>query len=65
MEQFDDFASAFADTSIDLEETATGEFKQVERFNKFVNGPELLTLWRSGADVALTEDSTTSRGFPS
>lgn len=64
VEQFDDFASAFADTSIDLEETATGEFKQVERFNKFVNGPELLTLWRSGADVALTEDLDYIKGLP-
>lgn len=64
VEQFDDFASAFADTSIDLEETATGEFNQVERFNKFVNGPELLTLWRSGADVALTEDLDYIKGLP-
>lgn len=64
VEQFDDFATTFATTSISQEETATGEWKDVERFNKYVNGPELLTLWRSGADVAITEDLTSIKGLP-
>lgn len=64
VEQFDDFATTFAATSISQEETATGEWKDVERFNKYVNGPELLTLWRSGADVAITEDLTSIKGLP-
>ncbi len=64
VEQFDDFATTFATTSVSQEETATGEWKDVERFNKYVNGPELLTLWRSGADVAITEDLTGIKGLP-
>lgn len=54
--QFDDFASTFADTTIGLEETATGDYNLVERFNKYVNGRDLLTLWKMGADVALADD---------
>lgn len=53
---FDDFASTFCDTSVDLEETETGDFRTVERFNRYVNGPELIALWRSVADVVLTDD---------
>ena len=64
VEQFDDFATTFAATSVTQEETATGEWKDVERFNKYVNGPELLTLWRLGADVAITEDLTSIKNMP-
>jgi len=64
VEQFDDFASTFADTTVSLEETSTGDFKDVERFNRFVNGPELLTMWRMGADVAITENLNYIKGLP-
>lgn len=64
VEQFDDFATTFASTSVTQEETATGEWKDVERFNKYVNGPELLTLWGLGADVAITEDLTSIKNMP-
>ena len=64
VEQFDDFASTFADTSISQEETATGDYKDVERFNVYVNGPELLTMWRTGADVVITEDLDYIKGLP-
>ena len=54
---FDDFASTFGDTSITTEETSTGDFKEVERFNKFANGPELITLFHSASDVVLTKNA--------
>ncbi|MCP3942943.1 MAG: PLxRFG domain-containing protein, partial [Desulfobacteraceae bacterium] len=54
---FDDFAANFGDTSVTTEETDTGGFKEVERFNKFVNGPELLTLFHSASDVVLTQNA--------
>lgn len=54
--QFDDFASAFGDVIASFEETETGDFKQIMRFAKFVNGPELLTAWRMAADVIVNED---------
>ena len=53
---FDGFATMFGDTSIKLEQTETGDFKQVERFNKYVNGPELIKMWQTASDVILQED---------
>lgn len=57
VDQFDRFATAFGDTTLDLEETAAGTFKEVERFNRYVNGPELLTMFHQATDVILTRDS--------
>jgi hypothetical protein len=54
--QFDDFASTFGMIRDDIEETATGDFKNIERFATFVNGPELLTMWKNCSDVVLAED---------
>lgn len=51
---FDDFAATFGRTNIALEETESGTYKEVERFNRYVNGLELLTMWRTAADVQLT-----------
>lgn len=56
IEDFDSFISTFAETSTDIEQTATGDFKSVTRLNRFVNGAELLTLWKTVADVVLPED---------
>ncbi len=53
---FDGFASMFGDTTRTLEMTETGEFKDIERFNKYVNGPELIKMWQTAADVILQED---------
>jgi N12 class adenine-specific DNA methylase/uncharacterized protein YqiB (DUF1249 family) len=55
-EQFDGFAAIFGDTTRTLEMTETGDFKDVERFNRYVNGPELIKMWLTAADVILQED---------
>jgi len=57
IELFDDFAATFGRTQTALEETETGTYREVERFNKYVNGLELLTMWRTAADVQLTRDA--------
>jgi N12 class adenine-specific DNA methylase/predicted RNA methylase len=54
--QFDAFASTFGVIDEDTEQTASG-FKDVERFKKYTNGPELLSMFFSGADVKLTKDA--------
>lgn len=54
--RFDEFAGAFGNIVEGLEETPSG-FKEVERFAEYVNGPELLTMFFSGADVRLTKDA--------
>jgi len=53
---FDDFAGAFGNVVEGTEETASG-YKLVDRFAEYVNGPELLTMFYSGADVRLTKDA--------
>lgn len=56
VERFDDFASTFGDTVTNIEQTAGGTFKQVTRFAKYTNGPELIALFHSAADVVLKDD---------
>jgi hypothetical protein len=46
----------FGDTTRTMEQTETGEFKDIERFNRYVNGPELIKMWQTAADVILQED---------
>lgn len=53
---FDEFKTTFGEVVPSVEFTAAGEFKSVERFSKYINLPELKTLFRSAADVVLTED---------
>jgi len=53
---FDNFANTFGDIVEDVEETASG-FKDIERFARYVNGPELLMMFFSGADIRLTKDA--------
>jgi len=53
---FDDFASTFGNVIEGIEETASG-YKLVERFAEYTNGPELLTMFFTGADVRLTKDA--------
>jgi hypothetical protein len=54
---FDDFATMFGRTVTEPESTWRGEIELVERFAKFVNGPELVALIRSVFDVALGNES--------
>jgi N12 class adenine-specific DNA methylase len=53
---FDQFASTFGEVIFDWELTAGGTWKQVQRFAKFTNGPELIAAWRTVADVVLKSD---------
>ena len=55
-EQFDSWATTFGDTVLDWEKTETGDYKQVDRFNRYVNGRNLINMWLSAADVILQED---------
>ncbi|MFN0130306.1 MAG: DEAD/DEAH box helicase family protein [Verrucomicrobiales bacterium] len=56
MESFDSFAGSFGDTVTQPEMTAGGTWKQVTRFARYVNGPELLAAWRTVADVVTAEE---------
>ena len=53
---FDQFAGAFGTVIASFELTATGNFKAVERFAKFVNVQQLSELYRSHVDVILNDD---------
>jgi N12 class adenine-specific DNA methylase/predicted RNA methylase len=54
--EFDAWASAFGETSTELELQPSGTYKPVERFSRFINVPELVDLFRSVADVAQKND---------
>ena len=53
---FDQFAGAFGTVIQSFELTATGNFKAVERFAKFVNVQQLSELYRLHVDVILNDD---------
>jgi N12 class adenine-specific DNA methylase len=50
---FDEFARTFGVTVEGLEVAAGNRIKFVSRFRRFVNGPELINLIRSGFDIAM------------
>lgn len=54
---FDDFATMFGRTVTEPEATWRGEIELVERFARFVNGPELVALIRSVFDVSLGNEA--------
>ena len=54
--EFDAWASAFGDTSTELELQPSGAYKPVERFTEFVNVAELIDMFRSVADVVQKAD---------
>ncbi len=56
IENFDDFASTFGETTTQLEMTAGGSWQPVTRFARFTNGPELIQAWRQVADVVTPEE---------
>lgn len=51
LEHFDSWAGAFGDTVTNLEQDASGGYKPVTRFAKFVNVPELSAMVRQAMDV--------------
>lgn len=54
--EFDAFASTFGEIVPGFEYTSTAQWKVISRFAKFQNGPELIKLLRTAADVVLSED---------
>jgi hypothetical protein len=54
--EFDAWASAFCDSTMDLELQASGLYKPVSRLAKFVNVPELIAMFRTKADVVGGEE---------
>jgi len=56
VKSFDAWARTFGEIQTKLEPTATGEYKQVSRFNKFVNIPELMQIARQVLDVQRVDD---------
>lgn len=56
VQTFDRFVSTFATVEPSMELNAAGNWVIKPRLAKFVNGPELLTMIRSGWDVVTTEE---------
>lgn len=55
LNHFDAWAGAFGDTVTNTEQDATGGYKQVTRFAKFVNIPELSSIVRESMDVVTSK----------
>lgn len=63
---FDDFARTFGTVQTDVEYSWGGKWKMATRFKKFVNGPELIAMIRSGFDVKMSMAETrTAKTTPS
>ena len=56
LQHFDAWASTFGTTSATIEQTADGKLKPTERFNRFFNLPELMTMYSRIAEVKLASD---------
>ncbi|MBF0456208.1 MAG: N-6 DNA methylase [Magnetococcales bacterium] len=54
LQNFDDWANAFGESKDITEQTPSGGYKQVSRFAKFVNVPELSNMVRLNMDVITT-----------
>ena len=54
--EFDAWASAFGDTSTELELQPSGAYKPVTRFAAFINVADLMMMFRSVADVVQKND---------
>ncbi|MFC3726197.1 helicase-related protein [Neoaquamicrobium sediminum] len=59
LHEFDAWASTFGDASTELELQPSGKYKPVTRFAQFVNVSELITMFRSFADVVQPADLRT------
>jgi N12 class adenine-specific DNA methylase/SAM-dependent methyltransferase len=53
IDNFDAFAHTFGVKASKVEHSWSGQWKMVTRFNRFVNGTELITMIRSGFDVRM------------
>ena len=56
MHEFDAWASAFGDTTTELELQPSGTYKPVTRFATFINVADLMMMFRSIADVVQKAD---------
>ncbi len=56
LQDFDDFASTFAQAVAAIERSADGSYSEKTRLAAFQNVPELMRLWRAFADVKTSED---------
>ncbi|MGW7090089.1 helicase-related protein [Streptomyces sp. NPDC054871] len=56
IEEFDDFASTFAQAVSAIERSADGTYTEKTRLAAFQNVPELMRIWRAFADVKTSED---------
>ena len=55
---FDDFVRNFGNLQQMMEFKTNGKYQEVNRFAGYVNLPELVRIWSSVADTALTKDQT-------
>lgn len=55
---FDDFVRNFGNLQQMMEFKTNGKFQEVNRFAGYVNLPELVRIWSSVSDTALTKDQT-------
>lgn len=53
---FDEFVQNYGLIRPELEFTATGKFKQVNRLGSYTNIPELMRIWQQYTDTVLTEE---------
>jgi len=56
LHEFDAWAATFGDSRTELELQPSGTYKPVTRFAEFVNVADLMTMFRSFADVVLKHD---------
>jgi len=56
LRHFDSWAATYAEEGDDLEYTVQGAYRQVTRFSRFTNMPELSRVWQLVTDIVLGED---------
>lgn len=56
LESFDAWAKTYGQVSSGIEQTAVGTYKPVQRFNRFVNLPELSQLFQNVADIRVASE---------
>jgi N12 class adenine-specific DNA methylase len=64
IDTFDGWASTFGDEETKMEKTATGVYKPVTRFSKFINLPELKQISGQMLDVQRADDLKNPDGTP-
>ena len=56
LESFDAWAKTYGEITSGIEQTAAGTYKPVQRFSKFVNLPELSSLFQNVADIRVASE---------